>query len=114
MIEMTTFGIFIIMILGMICFMSSAIFANKTNNHKTDNNVIIRNVDNKQEIDTTKCYENGEITNLCAIIALKNLLRDMDKMLSPIEKDALKKGVDNTMTVEKLKAFIDNKDNEYE
>ena len=54
------------------------------------------------------CYEHGEITNLCAIIALKNIKREMQTMLTPVEIDALNKAVDNTIIVEKLKAFIDN------
>lgn len=61
-----------------------------------------------QNIQTTRCYENGEITNLCTIIALKNVKRELNKILSPIEIDALNKAVDNTIIVEKLKAFIDN------
>ena len=61
-----------------------------------------------RNIQTTRCYENGEITNLCTIIALKNVKREMQTMLTPIEIDALNKAVDNTITVEKLKAFIDN------
>ena len=61
-----------------------------------------------RNIQTTQCYENGEITNLCAIIALKNIKREMQNMLTSVEKDALDKAVDNTITVEKLKAFIDN------
>lgn len=61
-----------------------------------------------RNIQTTRCYENGEITNLCTIIALKGIRREMKTMLSNIEKDALDKAVDNTITVEKLKAFIDN------
>lgn len=61
-----------------------------------------------RNIQTTRCYENGEITNLCTIIALKNVKREMQTMLTPIEIDALSKAVDNTITVEKLKAFIDN------
>lgn len=61
-----------------------------------------------RNIQTTRCYENGEITNLCAIIALKNIKREMQNMLTSVEIDALNKAVDNTITVEKLKAFIDN------
>ena len=61
-----------------------------------------------RNIQTTRCYENGEITNLCTIIALKNVKREMQTMLTPIEIDALNKAVDNTITVEKLKAFINN------
>lgn len=61
-----------------------------------------------RNIQTTRCYENGEITNLCTIIALKNVKREMRTMLTPVEIDALNKAVDNTITVEKLKAFIDN------
>lgn len=61
-----------------------------------------------RNIQTTRCYENGEITNLCTIIALKNIKREMNTILSNIEKDAIDKAVDNTITVEKLKAFIDN------
>lgn len=61
-----------------------------------------------RNIQTTQCYENGEITNLCTIIALKSIGREMKTMLSNIEKDAIDKAVDNTITVEKLKAFIDN------
>lgn len=61
-----------------------------------------------RNIQTTRCYENGEITNLCTIIALKNVKREMQTMLTPVEIDALNKAVDNTITVEKLKAFIDN------
>lgn len=61
-----------------------------------------------RNIQTTRCYENGEITNLCTIIALKNIRREMKTMLSNIEKDALNKAIDNTITVEKLKIFIDN------
>lgn len=61
-----------------------------------------------RNIQTTQCYENGEITNLCTIIALKNIRREMRTMLSNIEKDAIDKAVDNTITVEKLKAFINN------
>lgn len=63
-----------------------------------------------RNIQTTRCYENGEITNLCAIIAIKNIKREMQTILTPVEKDALDKAVDNTITVEKLKAFIDNVD----
>ena len=62
----------------------------------------------RRNIQTTRCYENGEITNLCTIIALKNVKREMQTMLTPIEIDALNKAVDNTITVEKLKAFINN------
>lgn len=61
-----------------------------------------------RNIQTTRCYENGEITNLCTIIALKNVKCELNKILSSIEIDALNKAVDNTIIVEKLKAFIDN------
>ena len=61
-----------------------------------------------RNIQITRCYENGEITNLCTIIALKSIRREMKTMLSNIEKDAIDKAVDNTIIVEKLKAFIDN------
>lgn len=61
-----------------------------------------------RNIQTTRCYENGEITNLCTIIALKNVKREMQTMLTSIEIDALNKAVDNTIIVEKLKAFINN------
>ena len=61
-----------------------------------------------RNIQTTRCYENGEITNLCVIIALKGIRREMKTMLSNIEKDAIDKAINNTITVEKLKAFIDN------
>ncbi len=67
-----------------------------------------RQVNNRQDIQSTRCYENGEITNLCTIIALKNIEREFRTMLTPIEIDAIDKAVDNTTTVEKLKAFIDN------
>lgn len=74
--------------------------SNMGNNH--------RQVNNRQDIQPTRCYENGEITNLCTIIALKNIEREFRTMLTPIEIDAIDKAVDNTITVEKLKAFIDN------
>lgn len=61
-----------------------------------------------RNIQTTRCYENGEITNLYTIIAIKNVKREMKTMLTPIEIDALNKAVNNTIIVEKLKAFIDN------
>ena len=67
-------------------------------------------VNNRQNIQSTKCYENGEITNLCAIIALKGIKREMNGMLSDVEKDALDKAIDNTITAEKLNAFINNID----
>ena len=69
---------------------------------------IHRQESNGRNIQTTRCYQNGEITNLCTIIALKNVKREMQTMLTSIEIDALNKAVDNTITVEKLKAFIDN------
>ena len=133
--EIFMFNIFIIIILGMICFMGGTIFATRNNNNniKADNqrtfyrhsgnNTYINGTDNmsssvmgnihrennnRQDMEFDRCYENGEITNLCTIIALKSIRREMKTMLSDIEKDALDKAVDNTITVEKLKAFIDN------
>ena len=62
----------------------------------------------RQNIQSNRCYEEGEITNLCTIIALKNIKREMKTMLSGIEKDALDKAVDNTIKIEKLNAFVNN------
>ena len=87
-------------------------FYNSRINDRLDSSVgnIHRQESSRRDIQTTRCYENGEITNLCAIIALKNIRREMQTMLTSIEIDALNKAVDNTITVEKLKAFIDNVD----
>lgn len=61
-----------------------------------------------RNIQTTQCYENGEITNLCAIIALKTILREY-RSLSNIEKDAINKGTDSIISMEKLNNYINNK-----
>ena len=135
--EMLMFNIFIIIIVGIICFMGGTIFATRNNNNNIETNNqgtlyrysgnnthingtnnmsssvmgnIHRENTNRQDMGFDRCYENGEITNLCTIIALKNIKREMKTMLSDIEKDALDKAVDNTIIVEKLKAFIDNVD----
>ena len=129
--ETIILNIFIAMIFGTICFLWGSLFVtrnNRINNKRTlrrNNNINIDNIrsdnmsnsnmgifhgeiNNRQNMESTKCYENGEIANLCVIIALKNIKRELNKILSPIEIDALNKAVDNTIIVEKLKAFIDN------
>ena len=53
------------------------------------------------------CYEDGKITNLCAIIAIKNIKRELKNQLSPLEKDALDKGVESIISMEKLYNFIE-------
>ena len=64
-------------------------------------------INNRQNIKSTQCYENGEITNLCAIIALKTILREY-RSLSNIEKDAINKGIDSIISMEKLNNFINS------
>ncbi len=88
---------------------NSHIYNNGTDNlYDSSMGNIHRQESSRRNIQTTRCYENGEITNLCAIIALKNIKRELQNMLTSVEKDALDKAVDNTIIVEKLKAFIDN------
>ena len=66
-------------------------------------------INNRQNIKSTQCYENGEITNLCAIIALKTILREC-RSLSNIEKDAINKGIDSIISMEKLNNFINGEE----
>ena len=135
--EFITFNIFMLIILGLILFMGGIIFANRNNYNNIKNNnqkILYRNnnnnanndvdnnlsnnimgnnykqFNNRQNIQSNRCYEDGKITNLCAIIALKNIKRGMNTMLSGIEKDALDKAVDNTIKIEKLNAFVNNID----
>lgn len=88
-------------------FILAIVYLIKRNDIEIPNRNNIK-INRKQNIQSTKCYENGEITNLCTIIALKNIKREISTILSDIEKDAIDKAVDNTIRVEKLKAFIDN------
>lgn len=62
----------------------------------------------KYKVNNT-CYdENGEITNVCAMIALKTIKRERKNNLSEIEKDAIEKGIKSIMALEKVYDFIEN------
>lgn len=87
---------------------SNSICNNRNNNNAnsvvgTDNSTI----NSRQNMESDRCYEKGEITNLCAIIALKTILREY-RSLSNIEKDAINKGVDSIISMEKLNNYINN------
>lgn len=90
--------------------------SDNNNNNRIDNlpdsNMGSNNtkINDRQNIKPTRCYENGKITNLCAIIALKTILREY-RSLSNIEKDAINKGVDSIISMEKLNNFINNNEN---
>lgn len=77
---------------------------NMSNSNMGNNNA---KVNSRQNIKPTQCYENGEITNLCAIIALKTIFREY-RSLSNIEKDAINKGIDSIISMEKLNNYINN------
>ena len=62
-----------------------------------------------KKITSDKCYENGELNNICTIIALKNLKREIGHLITNMETDAIDKAIKNTLSVEKLKAFIEYK-----
>ena len=91
---------------------NSHIYNNGTDN-LYDNSMgnIYRQESSGRNIQSTRCYENGEITNLCTIIALKNVKREMQTMLTPIEIDALNKAIDNIIKIEKINAFIESNNN---
>ena len=80
-------------------------------NNLPDSNMGVNNtkINSRQNIKSTRCYENGEITNLCAIIALKTILKEY-RSLSNIEKDAINKGVDSIISMEKLNNFINGEE----
>lgn len=92
------------------------LFSNNSNsicNNRNDNNAnSVVGTDNstinsRQNMESDRCYEKGELTNLCAIIALKTILREY-RSLSNIEKDAINKGVDSIISMEKLNNYINN------
>ena len=102
--------IFSFLVGAVVSYTVNSIIENIENKVNKKNNTEINNdIDEIIEKDIS-CYENGEITNLCTIIALKGIKREMKTMLSNIEKDAIEKAVDNTIRIEKLKTFVDNND----
>lgn len=62
-----------------------------------------------KKITSDKCYENGELNNICTIIALKNLKREIGHLITNMETDAIDKAIKNTLSVEKLNIFINCK-----
>lgn len=63
---------------------------------------------NNNVINNNECYENGEITNVCTIVVLKNIKREFKRNLSQTELDAFDKAIANTIIAERLKTFIDD------
>ena len=55
--------------------------------------------------------KNGEITNSSAIIILKNILREYNCNLSNMEKDAIKKGINSIISMERLDNYINKNNN---
>ena len=53
---------------------------------------LIRSSKNDNDNDDN-CYINGKITNSYAIIILKNIERELNKVLSSTEKNAIRKGI---------------------
>ena len=53
-------------------------------------------------------YENGKLSNVCTLIVLKNIKHDLDSMLSPMERDAIDKAIENTLTMEKLYIYMNS------
>ena len=62
-----------------------------------------------KELTSDKCYEDGELNNICTIIALKNLKREIGHLITNMETDAIDKAIKNTISLEKLNIFINCK-----
>lgn len=71
--------------------------------------IIRTNNNNNNDNNNDKCYNDGELDNICTIIALKNIKREMKNMLSNVEKDALDKAIKNTISIENVYNFINLK-----
>ena len=84
----------------------------------TDNNNNIYNTSFDREYRSVDrpipLYKKGEISNVGAIVALKNILREMKNMLSEVEKDSIEKGIKALISIEKLYAFIECEEKEKE
>lgn len=63
----------------------------------------------KSKKNNNTCYEDGEITNICTMIALKTIKREYRNNLSEIEKDAIDKAIKNTISIENVYNFINSK-----
>lgn len=118
--EMLAFGISIgiiicIIIIGVVVVVDTRNNKTKLHNNNSRTSNISNNDRNDRSMDrNNSCYKDGELTNLCTIIALKNIKREMTTMLSNMEKDAIDKAIKNTVTVENLYDFIELKDKENE
>lgn len=124
--EILMFGVFIgmiftiIMILCIVCHGGNDEVSDNDKNDSEDTNKDVRtgnrsrNVDLSNTIGLCECdnryckfYENGELNNIVTISVLENIKRELFYKLSNMEKDAIDKAIKNTLSVEKLKAFID-------
>lgn len=88
--------------------------SNSICNNRNDNNTnSIMGTDNstinsRQNMESDRCYEKGELTNICTIIALKNLKREIGHLITNMETDAIDKAIKNTISMEKLNNYINN------
>ena len=128
--EIFAFGMFIGMIITIFIALLSSIVkdmpdmrtTDKDNNNGTfkDNNKELSERNNRNSICNNgnidldrgnmancKFYKNGELNNPSTIIALENIKREIPHLLSQVENDAIDKAIKNTLSVEKLNAFID-------
>lgn len=86
---------------------------NNGNNNSSNNIMGTDNpkINNRQNMESYKCYEDGKITNICAIIVLKTILKEFKHNLSNMEKDAINKGIDSIISMEKLNNYINDEKN---
>ena len=70
----------------------------------TDNSTI----NSRQNMESDRCYEKGELTNICTVIALKNIQREIPHLLSKMEKDAINKAIKNTISLENLYNWMES------
>lgn len=132
--EILMINIFVIIILGTLCFMGGIIFATRNNNNIIKNNnqrtsyrynntvnhidgnnnmsnSIMGNihgkVNSRQNMESDRCYKKGELTNICTVIALKNIQREIPHLLSKMENDAINKAIKNTISLENLYNWIE-------
>ena len=118
--EMLAFGILIgvvlsIIIIGVVIVVYTRDDKAELHNDNSGVSDVSNNDRDNRSVDRdNSCYKNGELTNLCTIIVLKNIKREMTTMLSNMEKDAIDKAVKNTIKVQNLYDYIELKDKENE
>ena len=93
---------------GMFVMCIKGIFSDWNSKDKKRDRDIDDEIDSIFDNKIEPLYSNGQLSNLGTIIALKSIKYELSHLLSSTEKDAIDKGIENTVAMEKINIFLES------